>query len=69
MSPHTEEYPFSLEKGQPPDPPETDTPLVVDLDGTLIYTDLLVESFLALIKQTLCTYSLLFSGPSRERPI
>jgi 4-hydroxybenzoate polyprenyltransferase/phosphoserine phosphatase len=51
MSSYTEEYPFSLEKGQPPDPPETETPLVVDLDGTLIHTDLLVESFLALIKQ------------------
>jgi len=51
MSPHTEEYPFSVEKGEPPDPPETNTPLVVDLDGTLVHTDLLVESFLALIKQ------------------
>jgi 4-hydroxybenzoate polyprenyltransferase/phosphoserine phosphatase len=50
MSPHTEEYPFSLEKGEPSDSSEADTPLVVDLDGTLVCTDLLVESFLALIK-------------------
>ena len=51
MSPHTEEYPFSVERGQQTDPLEKDTPLVVDLDGTLARTDLLVESFLALIKQ------------------
>jgi len=51
MSPHTEKYPFSVERGHQADPLETDIPLVVDLDGTLAHTDLLVESFLALIKQ------------------
>ena len=30
---------------------ETSLPLVVDLDGTLVKTDLLIESFFALIKQ------------------
>jgi 4-hydroxybenzoate polyprenyltransferase len=51
MSPHIEKYPFSVERGQQIDSSEIDTPLVVDLDGTLAPTDLLVESFLALIKQ------------------
>ncbi len=51
MSPPTETYPFLIETGQPTDPFETDAPLVVDLDGTLVRTDLLVESFLALIKE------------------
>jgi len=39
---------LSLEKSQPP---AEIIPLVVDLDGTLVKTDLLVESFFALIKQ------------------
>ena len=61
MSPSAEQYLFSLGKEQPCDPPETDTPLVVDLDGTLIHTDLLVESFLALIKQNpLYIFAVLF---------
>jgi len=51
MSPHPENYPFSVERGQQIDPFEIDSPLVVDLDGTLVQTDLLVESFLALIKR------------------
>ena len=51
MSPHPENYRFSAEKGQQTDPFEIDSPLVVDLDGTLVQTDLLVESFLALIKR------------------
>jgi len=38
------------EKSQPPEPPVKIIPLVVDLDGTLVKTDLLVESFFALIK-------------------
>jgi 4-hydroxybenzoate polyprenyltransferase len=55
MSPSAEKY------LQPSDPPETDTPLVVDLDGTLSHTDLLVESFLALIKQNpLYVFAVLF---------
>jgi len=45
------EYPFPVEVSQQADRPETEVPLVVDLDGTLVHTDLLVESFLALIKQ------------------
>jgi 4-hydroxybenzoate polyprenyltransferase/phosphoserine phosphatase len=61
MSPSAEQYLFPLGKEQPCDPPETDTPLVVDLDGTLIHTDLLVESFLALIKQNpLYIFAVLF---------
>jgi len=51
MSPLTEKYPTFVEEGQQTDPVEIGTPLVVDLDGTLVRTDLLVESFLALIKQ------------------
>jgi len=51
MSSHTEKYPFSAEGAQQTDPLEIDTPLVVDLDGTLAHTDLFVESFVALIKQ------------------
>jgi 4-hydroxybenzoate polyprenyltransferase/phosphoserine phosphatase len=51
MSSHPEKYPFSIDRGQQIDPFEGDSPLVVDLDGTLARTDLLVESFLALIKQ------------------
>jgi 4-hydroxybenzoate polyprenyltransferase/phosphoserine phosphatase len=51
MNSQTEKYPFSVEGQQGIDPFERDTPLVVDLDGTLARTDLLVESFVALIKQ------------------
>ncbi|HEU4709198.1 MAG TPA: hypothetical protein VFS17_07800, partial [Methylophilaceae bacterium] len=47
----------AVSRGQliPPIPPEIATPaeavpLCVDLDGTLIKTDLLLESFLALVK-------------------
>jgi len=40
-----------LEKGQSRDLPITSPPLAVDLDGTLVKTDLLVESFFALIRQ------------------
>jgi len=40
--------PLSVE---PSDQPVTSLPLVVDLDGTLIKTDSLIESFLALIQQ------------------
>jgi 4-hydroxybenzoate polyprenyltransferase len=40
---------------------ETDIPLAVDLDGTLIRTDLLVESIITLIKQNpLYTFAVLF---------
>ncbi len=35
----------------PPDQPVMSRPLVVDLDGTLVKTDSLIESFLALIQQ------------------
>ena len=42
---------LSLEKSRLSGQRETSLPLVVDLDGTLVRTDLLVESFLALIKQ------------------
>jgi 4-hydroxybenzoate polyprenyltransferase len=42
---------LSQEKNQPPDRPAEILPLVVDLDGTLVKTDLLVESLFALIKQ------------------
>jgi 4-hydroxybenzoate polyprenyltransferase/phosphoserine phosphatase len=41
----------SIETSGLPNQRVTSLPLVVDLDGTLIKTDLLVESFLALIKQ------------------
>lgn len=51
MTPPPEEFPFTVEREQQTDPFEIDTPLVVDLDGTLARTDLLVESFLALIKK------------------
>lgn len=51
MNPRREEYPSSVERGQQIDPFEITTPLVVDLDGTLVRTDLLAESFLTLIKQ------------------
>ena len=51
MSSRPEEYLFSFKKGEPPDPHEADTPLVVDLDGTLTYTDLMFESILALIRR------------------
>ncbi|HUL20595.1 MAG TPA: UbiA family prenyltransferase [Thermodesulfobacteriota bacterium] len=61
MSPPPEKYPFSVERGQQIDPFEIDTPLVVDLDGTLVHTDLLVESFLTLIKQNpLYLFAVLF---------
>ncbi len=36
---------------RPSDQPVTPVPLVIDLDGTLIKTDSLIESFLALIRQ------------------
>ena len=39
------------EKDRPLDQPVTSVPLVVDLDGTLVKTDLMVESFFVLIKQ------------------
>ncbi len=42
---------LSLEKDEPLGHPVTSVPLVVDLDGTLVKTDLMVESFFALIKQ------------------
>ena len=42
---------LSLEKDRPLGQPVTSVPLVVDLDGTLVKTDLMVESFFALIKQ------------------
>lgn len=42
---------LSLEKDESLSQPETSVPLVVDLDGTLVKTDLLVELFFALIKQ------------------
>jgi len=42
---------LSVEKSRLSNQRETSLPLVVDLDGTLVRTDLLVESFLALIKQ------------------
>lgn len=45
-----EESPL-LEKTRLPDQPVTPIPLVVDLDGTLVKTDLLIESLFALIKQ------------------
>lgn len=51
MSPGTQESLFSLREGEPLDPSGTDIPLAVDLDGTLVHTDLLIESFLALIKR------------------
>ena len=61
MSPHAEKYPFSVEREHAADPLDIDTPLVVDLDGTLVRTDLLVESFLALIKQNpLYIFAVLF---------
>ncbi|HVP79558.1 MAG TPA: UbiA family prenyltransferase [Thermodesulfobacteriota bacterium] len=61
MSPPPEKYPFSVERRQQIDPFEIDTPLVVDLDGTLVHTDLLVESFLTLIKQNpLYLFAVLF---------
>ncbi len=41
----------SPEKNQSPGQPGTSPPLVVDLDGTLVKTDLLIESLFALIKQ------------------
>jgi 4-hydroxybenzoate polyprenyltransferase len=40
-----------LVAGEPPNRPETDEPLAVDLDGTLVVTDLFVESIITLIKQ------------------
>ena len=42
---------LSFEKEQSLDRPKTSPPLVVDLDGTLVKTDLLIESLFALIKQ------------------
>ncbi len=42
---------LSLEKDRPLGTPGASIPLVVDLDGTLVKTDLLVESLFALIKQ------------------
>jgi 4-hydroxybenzoate polyprenyltransferase len=42
---------LSLAKERLPDQEVTSLPLVVDLDGTLVKTDLLLESFLALIKK------------------
>jgi len=39
------------EKDRPLGQPVTSVPLVVDLDGTLVKTDLMVESFFVLIKQ------------------
>ena len=51
MSPSPERYPSSVERGQQIGSFEIETPLVVDLDGTLVHTDLLIESFLTLIKQ------------------
>jgi len=36
---------------EPPDQPVTSLPLVIDLDGTLIKSDSLIESFIALIQQ------------------
>jgi 4-hydroxybenzoate polyprenyltransferase/phosphoglycolate phosphatase-like HAD superfamily hydrolase len=55
---------LSLEKDRPLGQPVTSVPLVVDLDGTLVKTDLMVESFFALIKQNpflvfLCPFWLL----------
>jgi 4-hydroxybenzoate polyprenyltransferase len=41
----------SLEKGRLPGQTMPSPPLVVDLDGTLVMTDLLLESFFTLIKQ------------------
>jgi 4-hydroxybenzoate polyprenyltransferase len=42
---------LSFEKNRLPGQSETSLPLVVDLDGTLIKTDLLAESFFALMRQ------------------
>lgn len=42
---------LSVGNGQSADQPGTSLPLVVDLDGTLVKTDLLVESFFALVKR------------------
>jgi 4-hydroxybenzoate polyprenyltransferase len=42
---------LSLPRNQSREQPEPAPPLVVDLDGTLVKTDLLVESLVALIKQ------------------
>ena len=39
------------EYGDPPATPLSDVPLAVDLDGTLVRTDLLVESFFVLIRR------------------
>ena len=51
MSSGPEEDVFPPGKGGSFGPPGTGTPLVVDLDGTLTRTDLLAESFVALIRQ------------------
>jgi 4-hydroxybenzoate polyprenyltransferase len=40
-----------IKEDHPADEAEGSFPLVVDLDGTLVKTDLLIESFIALIKQ------------------
>lgn len=49
--PPSMEEDMPVEKGQPIKESVASLPLVVDLDGTLVKTDLLVESFFALIKQ------------------
>ena len=58
---------LSLEKSRLSGQGETSLPLVVDLDGTLVRTDLLVESFLALIKQNpLLPFSSSFLASQRK---
>ena len=64
---------LSLEKDRPLGQPVTSVPLVVDLDGTLVKTDLMVESFFALIKQNpllvfLCPFWLLKGRAFLKRP-
>jgi len=46
-----------------------DRPLAVDLDGTLVRTDLLVEGIFALLKQQRSRSSCCRSGCSRARRI
>jgi len=48
--------------------PVISLPLAVDLDGTLVTTDLLVISLLRLIKQRLSLHLFFLSGYSKGKP-
>ncbi len=51
MSSPAETSKLCSETGQPQTPPPPGVPLVIDLDGTLVNTDLLLESLFVLVKQ------------------